>query len=65
MPSIVTAPAVEELRYCLQLVNDLNIKGADLQESDLCDLEAYSDASEKGFGGYVNPVKDGLATESV
>ena len=42
----LTAPAVEELKYLLQSVNDLNIKGADLQESDLCNLEAYTDASE-------------------
>ena len=61
----LTAPAVEELRYWLQSVNDLNIKGADLQESDLCDLEAYTDASEIGFGGYVIPAKDGLGRESV
>jgi len=31
----------------------------------LCDLEAYTDASEIGFGGYVIPAKDGLGTESV
>ena len=61
----LTAPAVEELRYWLQSVNDLNIKGADLQESDLCDLEAYANASEISFGGYVIPAKDGLGTESV
>ena len=42
----LTAPTVEELRHWLQSVNDLNIKGADLQESDLCDLETYTDASE-------------------
>ena len=42
----LVAPAVEELRHWLQSVNDLNIKGADLQESDLCDLEAYTDPSE-------------------
>ena len=58
----LTAPAVEELRYSLQSVNDLNIKGADLQESDLCDLETYTDASEIVFGGYVIPAKDGLGT---
>jgi hypothetical protein len=61
----LTAPAVEELRYWLQSVNDLDIKGADLQESDLCDLEAYTDASEIGFGGYVIPANDGLGRESV
>ena len=58
----LTAPPVEELRYWLQSVNDLNIKGADLEESDLCDLEAYADASEIGFGGYLIPAKDGLGT---
>jgi hypothetical protein len=31
----------------------LNEKGNDLHESDLCDLEAFTDASETGFGGYV------------
>jgi hypothetical protein len=33
---------------------------ADLQESDLCDLEAYAYASEIGFGGYVITAKDGF-----
>jgi hypothetical protein len=36
----LTAPAIEELRFWINSVNQLNEKGNDLHESDLCALEA-------------------------
>ena len=61
----LTAPAIEELRFWINSVNQLNEKGKDLHESDLCDLEAFTDASETGFGGYIVPNVDSLCAESV
>jgi hypothetical protein len=61
----LTAPAIEELRFWINLVIQLNEKGKDLHESDLCDLEAFTDASETGFVGYVVPNVDRLCAESV
>ena len=61
----LTAPAIEELRFWINSVNQLNEKGNDLHESDLCDLEAFTDASETGFGGYIESNVDSLCAESV
>ncbi|CAG2229896.1 unnamed protein product [Mytilus edulis] len=61
----LTAPAVEELRYWLNSVTQLNEQGNDLHESDVCDLVAFTDASEVGFGGYIVPAVDGICAESV
>ena len=61
----LTAPAIEELRFWINSVNQLNEKGNDLHESDLCDLEAFTDASETGLGGYIVPNVDSLCVESV
>lgn len=61
----LSAPAVEELSFWIQSVMDLNKKGMNLHESDVCDLEAYTDASGFGFGGYVIPAVDDSSTESV
>ena len=61
----LTAPAVEELRYWLNSVTQLNEQGNDLHESDVCDLVAFTEASEVGFGGYIVPAVDGICAESV
>ncbi|VDH99278.1 Hypothetical predicted protein [Mytilus galloprovincialis] len=61
----LTAPAVGELRYWSNSVNDLNSMGVNLHESDLYDLKAYTDASEIGFGGFVVPAIDSNSAESV
>jgi hypothetical protein len=61
----LTAPVIEELRFWINSVNQLNEKGNNLHESDLCDLEAFTDASETGFGGYVVPNVNNLCAESV
>ncbi|CAG2251067.1 unnamed protein product [Mytilus edulis] len=55
----------EELRYWLNSVTQLNEQGNDLHESDVCDLVAFTDASEVGFGGYIVPAVDGICAESV
>jgi hypothetical protein len=60
-----TAPAIEELRFWINSVHQLNEKGNNLHESDLCDLEAFTDVSATVFGGYVVPTVDGLCSESV
>ncbi|CAG2246830.1 unnamed protein product [Mytilus edulis] len=62
---IAEAPAVEELRYWLNSVTQLNEQGNDLHESDVCDLVAFTDASDVGFGGYIVPAVDGICAESV
>ncbi|VDI76235.1 Hypothetical predicted protein [Mytilus galloprovincialis] len=61
----LTAPAVGELRYWSNSVNDLNAMGVNLHESDLYDLKAYTDASEIGFGGFVVPAIDSNSADSV
>jgi hypothetical protein len=38
----LTAAAIEELKFWINSVNQLNEKGNDLHESDLCDLDAES-----------------------
>ncbi|VDI46193.1 Hypothetical predicted protein [Mytilus galloprovincialis] len=61
----LTAPAVGELRFWSNSVNDLNEMGVNLHESDLYDLKAYTDASDIGFGGFVVPAIDSNSAESV
>ncbi|CAC5415532.1 unnamed protein product [Mytilus coruscus] len=47
------------------VVTQLNEKGNDLHGSDVCDLVAFTYASEVGFGGYIVPVVDSICAESV
>ncbi|CAC5394420.1 unnamed protein product [Mytilus coruscus] len=40
-------------------------EGNNLHESDVCDLVAFTDASEIGVGDYIVPVVDSICAESV